>query len=113
MNLPGWRQWGWMFVAALSTALVVLALTTLVLIRQTQLDGQARSKQTNAVAQRVESCTTPGRECFKRGQDATAAAVASINQVAVYAAVCADRPGTTTVPRIQRCIEELLEEYEQ
>jgi hypothetical protein len=46
------------------------------------------------VARRIESCTTPGRRCYQRGQRQTAAVVGDINASIVAAAACA----TTLAP---------------
>lgn len=53
---------------------------------------------------RVTECTTPGRECYERGQERTASAVADINRAAVYAAACADREGVQGVDEIYACV---------
>lgn len=91
-------------VVALSLYLLcTLALTAyvVVVIRLNQVDGRT-------VLDRVKSCTTPGRDCYERGQRQTGRAVADINRVAVYAAACADRPGDQSAAEIQACVMKRL-----
>lgn len=54
-------------------------------------------------------CTSPGGECYERGQERTGEAVGNINRIVVLAAACADRPGAHTVLEIERCIKGHLE----
>jgi hypothetical protein len=78
-------------------------------IEDEQAVSAERGKSIKATAEQVESCTTPGMACFKRSQAATAAAVGSINQVAVYAAACAaDVPGELPVRQRVRIIEKCI-----
>lgn len=57
----------------------------------------------------VEDCTNPAGECAQRGQKSTSTAVASINEISAYAAVCADRPGSQSLAEIRACIADLIE----
>lgn len=94
----------WVMVLLLGVGLVVIVATAAVvgadntrIIRKTQQD--------NAEALRlIRSCTTPGEECYDRGQQGTAAAISDINQVSIYAAACADLPGNQSVEQIYACV---------
>lgn len=102
----------------LGAAIVTLQLVTTLSIREEQKVGVTRGESIKATAEQVESCTTPGRECFKRSQAATAAAVGSINQVAVYAAACAAdvdsaQPVRKRVRIIEKCITVLAAQQPQ
>lgn len=84
--------------AALVCALVLtlaFSMWTLALIRATQVDNRttltnARDAATAAArtANRVEDCTTPGGDCYERGQRQTSGAVAGINTITVRATAC-------------------------
>lgn len=94
----------------LITLLVTVLLATLgltavgvVIIRTNQQDGRA-------VVDRINSCTTPGRACYERGQRQTARVVGDINRVTVYAAACASKMPGQSADQIQRCIVKLLAE---
>lgn len=83
-------------------------------IKNDQAASAARGKDIARAADQIESCTTPGEDCFKRSQKATASAVGSINQVAVYASACAADadpalPVRKRVKVIERCVRVLLE----
>lgn len=101
-------------VLVLTTMYTLVKTTTVVeLIRQDQKAGQQRSKDTKAntdairrIAEQIESCTSPEGDCFKRGQERTGQAVASINDVIIAAAAC-DK-GDTPLAQIQDCVEDLL-----
>ena len=117
----GWALIGIVIMTLLLTGVVTMARTTTVvdLIREDQKSAIERSKITKTntetikrVAEQIESCTNPAGECYKRGQERTGKAVASINQVIILAAVCAKEPGNTTAPQIRACIEALLPEPE-
>lgn len=93
----------------LGALIVGLQLVTTLSIRQEQRVSAERGESIKTTAEQVESCTTPGMDCFKRSQAATAAAVGSINQVAVYAAACAaDVPGELPVRQRVRIIEKCI-----
>lgn len=102
------RTFAWVIVCLLAAALTVTLLTATIVgadntntIRQSQRD--------NAEAlYLIRSCTTPGMECFDRGQKQTADAVADINRVAVYAAACADKPGVQGRSEIFACVVRAL-----
>lgn len=68
-------------------------------------------------AEAIEDCTTPKGECYQQGQKRTAAAVADISVLSVYAAACATTesrsPDFETIDtrvlaeRIQQCVTRL------
>ena len=87
-----------------------LLLYTVLLVRQTQVDGVARSKDTKVLAEQIRSCTSPGGKCYERGQRQTAKAVDAIGAVnkssAAAAAACAQT--RTEYAEILRCINRTL-----
>lgn len=94
----------WVLILLLAVGLVSIAVTAAVVgadntrvIRQAQQDN-------NETLRIIRSCTTPGAECHDRGQKATAAAIADINQVSIYAAACADQPGDQSADEIYACV---------
>lgn len=101
---PQARTGLWIVVLLLGVVLVVIVTTAAVvgadntrIIRKTQQD--------NAETLRIiRSCTTPGDDCFDRGQERTAEVVADINEVSIFAAACADMPGNQTVDDIYACV---------
>lgn len=104
------RPYAWALVALLVAALVVLQLTA-TLVGADNTSTIRQSQRNNAeTLQIIKSCTTPGQECFDRGQKQTADVVADINRVAVLAAACADRPRQQTVEDIQSCVISRLAE---
>jgi hypothetical protein len=89
-------------------ALVVTQLTATLVgadTTQTIRESQKASQETLRI---IRSCTTPGAECFDRGQQQTADAVEDINRVAVFAAVCADKRGVQGEGEIYACVVRLL-----
>jgi hypothetical protein len=66
-------------------------------VRETQ-------KSASSAVIAIEDCTTPGRDCFEESQKRTGGVVSDINEVAVYAAYCADQPGAITVQDIEQCV---------
>lgn len=106
------RSFAWALIGVVVMGLVLLAVVTIVrtttlveLIREDQKAGQARSKETNRIANQIESCTTPAGECYQRSQRNTGAAVSTINEITVYAAACASQPATLAAPNVERRIE--------
>jgi glutaminase len=86
----------WVIVAAAAVVVLILA-------------GLVYNGITNrAVLNEVRSCTKPGGECYKRGQENTGTAVESINKVVLYAATCADKRGVNTQSEIEACVLDLL-----
>lgn len=106
-------------VGMLVGALFVGVLVVLLSIRVTQVDRGDDVSDTLRAAEaaeagtdRIEDCTTPGRDCYERGQAQTAQAVANITRLSAYAATfaaaCADLPGRQSVDEIERCVFEKL-----
>lgn len=114
------RQVASFLLGVAAAAIVLLMVFTLVqtntvvrLIREDQKAGQERSKQTKAIADRIESCTTPEGACYRRGQQNTGAAVSTINEITIYAAACAKQPGIDTAREIRACVEDYLDPADQ
>jgi hypothetical protein len=99
-----------MLVALLSAALVVVAVTAAVVGADNSQAIRSTSRDNAEALRLIKSCTTPGQECFERGQKQTAEAVADINRVTVYAAACADLPGVQGQAEIYACVVEKLAE---
>ena len=91
-------------------AAVAILLVLGMLIRTSDnADAIREAQKTNTeTLDRINDCTTPGRECYDDGTKRTAAAVGSINKVAVFAAACADRPGWQSTEQIESCIRAKL-----
>lgn len=100
---------------------VFLGVTTWQLVdavRETQVSNTQRTAQDRVrdeqtaqlaedaanAAERIEDCTTPGRECFEDGQQRLRGTVASINDYALAAAYCADQPNAQTIIELEACI---------
>ena len=83
-------------VVGVLVGLLIVAVLAL-MVRTWSLTDQTREAQkTNTgtleasqrTLDRVNDCTQPSGECFKRGQEQTAKAVGDINRVVVLAAAC-------------------------
>ena len=61
------------------------------------------------VSEQIESCTTPGGECFEANRKRTNGVVGDINRVTLLAASCADRDNSQTTAEIRSCVMEQLE----
>lgn len=99
---------------------VVVGVYLIDAVRDTQVTNTEKAKSDRArdertaataadaarAAERIEDCTTPGRECFDDGQRRLARTVGSINDNAVAAAYCADQPGTQTIVELTACIRD-------
>lgn len=92
------------------TYIIVVALVVLLIfdIANAFMEAEQRSV--------LIDCTTPGGECFKEGQERTAAAIQQLiddnllqevatRRVVVLAAQCANQPGVQTVDQIEACVE--------
>lgn len=101
---PNARTFAWVLVALLTGALVVTLLTATLVGTDNTNTIRENQRDTKASLSLIRSCTTPGQECFDRGQEQTAKAVADINRVAVYAAACADKPGVQGRDEIYACV---------
>jgi len=103
-------------VAVLTVALVVLIVGNYTLtakIRDSQIENARARQSSDATLDAVRSCTTPGRDCYERGKQQTAGAVANINRVVILAAACSvglDRgmPVADRQTAIQSCVIDRL-----
>ena len=98
------RTFVWMLIS-LAIAGLTITLLTAVLVGADNTNAIRDTQRGNSeVLRLIRSCTTPGQECFERGQRQTADAVADINRVAIIAAACADKPRRQSVEQIQSCV---------
>jgi hypothetical protein len=89
------RNFAWA-VASVTAAVLVIVVVTAVLvsaakssaIRDTQVTNTQTLDNTDQTLKLIQSCTTPGEECYEDGQRRTAQAVGDINRVIVLAAAC-------------------------
>lgn len=114
------RQAVWTVAGMAAASLLIIVVASVVIsatmsarIRDTQVTNTGTLKATERTLAIVEDCTTPGSECFQEGQRRTAAAIADINRVTVYAAACADRPGVQGQSEIYACVVESLAEDDE
>jgi hypothetical protein len=100
-------------IAYLCAGVVFLAFMwgVVVIYSNSQVNREALNR-TDETLRTIKSCTTPGKKCFNEGQARTGEAVAGINEVAVMAAACADKPRQQTVEQIERCVRKRLAEKE-
>lgn len=120
----------WRKIALVALSLAVLAMAvgifyTVYLIRQQQLANTPLTQQTHTAAiqakkaaergreaaiqarrsaDRIENCTTPGRDCYLQGQREAALWVGDINEVITLSISCADQPGQQSLAEVQRCV---------
>jgi hypothetical protein len=86
-----------------------LLLVLLGRVRGTQVDNTNKADARDATLLAIQDCTQPSGECFRRGQERTASAVASIQQIIVLSAACsarvpADEPIAQRVAAITECV---------
>jgi hypothetical protein len=62
------------------------------------------SDQNHRLVARIESCTSPGGECYQRGQKQTGEAVENINKFVIWAAECSNDGEPD--PVVERCIKQ-------
>lgn len=110
------RALAWVFIYAGGGALVIAVIWILATVldltqevRATQLEGTPTGRRLLESSDQIISCTTPEGECFKRGQERTADAIATLNLGALYAIFCVDRNPDAGIPAIQRCVRDLYE----
>lgn len=70
--------------------------------------------QNGAVGKQIRSCTDPAGECYKRGQQQTATAVADIGNANLLIVVCAlaepkDTPVDVMVAEVSACVRAQLD----
>lgn len=90
--------------------LVCIGTTTVsvVFIREQQVDRAPVTDSIQDNTRRIEDCTTPGRECYDRGQSQLRAAIRELNAYGVVVAACASGPIERTQDYIVRCVTERL-----
>lgn len=108
--------------AGMVAIVLVLLLVLISQIRATQQTGspilravlgqQGDIKRAADAAQetndRILDCLDPDGGCYKDSQQRSTDTVASINRIAEYAAVCADRPGSQSLQAIRLCIADFI-----
>lgn len=57
----------------------------------------------------IIDCTTPGGECYQRGQEQTARVVAGLNVVSQYSVICGER--TNGEQNILDCVNQEVKQY--
>ena len=110
---PNPRQFTWALIALLVVGLVVTLVTATLVGTDNTNTIRENQRDTKASLALIRSCTSPGGECYKRGQQQTGAAVATINRVVILAAACSvGLPRGLSVDerqtRIQSCVIERL-----
>jgi hypothetical protein len=118
LEKPRVRLGLWVVASVSAVALVIGMIVGVLAIyelteatRATQLSNAQRSQDTKAAAEqaarsadRIEDCTTPGRECFEESQQRLGRTVGSLNDYALAAAYCADQVGAQTIVQLEDCI---------
>lgn len=94
-------------VAVLVLVLAVVSVTVL-LIRSSQLNNTGIIDETKRGTARIEDCTTPGRDCYDRGQRQLADTVAGLNRYGIIVASCSSGPAEKTVEEITECVLQRL-----
>ncbi len=85
-------------------AAVFTSATKTTQIRDTQETNSPLIASTNRTLKIIRDCTTPGRECYERGQQQLKGAITDINRVSIIAAACASGPREVSVTEIQACV---------
>jgi hypothetical protein len=83
---------------------VFISATKSTQIRDQQETNSPLIKNSNQTLEIIQGCTTPGRDCYERGQTQLRSAITDINRVSVIAASCASGPRKVTVQDIQACV---------
>lgn len=100
-------------ITALLVGALVLLVVVLLSVRETQLGGTPTGKRLLAAAERIQSCTTPERECAKRNQRETAGLIRDLmranERAAAAAAACAARPDIAGYAELLACVVETTE----
>lgn len=103
-----------LFMAAIIAGVVVWAVLA---IRTTQQEGSpavkqiiAQGKDQKELLHTIQSCTDPKGKCYQEGQQRTADAVGSINEITIYAVVCGQRHPGAAVSVIRPCVLSLYNE---
>lgn len=66
------------------------------------------AQDTNSLADFIKSCTDPDGKCAKEQQANQAALVGSLNEYNLWAAWCAQRPGSENPDTFVSCVEDKL-----
>lgn len=81
------------------------------LIRSSQVHNSPKVEATNESAQRIEDtadrieeCTTPGMDCYERGQQQLKDTVAGLNRYGLVVASCSSGSVAITVEELNRCV---------
>lgn len=118
---PTRRQLLWSIAAVAVVALIVAVATSTIVsalkstsIRKTQTENTALIENTAETLRIIRGCTTPGQDCYDRGQRQTAAYIrdltSDLTRVSAYAAACADKPRQQSTDEIFACVVARLAE---
>lgn len=103
-------DWPWWHKAITDLRLYLVLIAALSLY-SVVLGTAARSKAQESITTLV-NCTTPHHKCYDNGQKQTGGAIAAIQKANIYANYCAvhlaQTRTTVTVPRIEKCVNDLL-----
>jgi hypothetical protein len=99
-----WRR---VFQVVVVTSLIA----TLSLLLYLMVQSAGRGKENHELLTRVTSCTTPGGDCYQRGQSNTGAAVATINKVVILTASCATHHPEYTTVELTGCVTRHLASF--
>lgn len=111
----------WVRVAVVTAILIPGLLASLVIwavfsIKSTQENGTPTGKAILSTADRIESCTSPQGECYKRNQENLAGAIGSINDYTIFAIACgvnlvqgSEKP---TPAQVKKCVTDAIAEDE-
>lgn len=75
------------------------------IIKKQQDEAAADREILMVTAEAIQSCTTPEGACYQREQEQAGTAVATINEITLYAVTCADNVGTNSYEEILACVE--------
>lgn len=117
-----WKRMGILASVVLGVVAVAFLIYLVALVRETQTEGspllRAIAEQQDDIERATDAavagqrqladCIDPEGECFKTSQARTTASIASINQISIFAAACADEDGSQTVAEIQQCVIQRL-----
>ena len=98
------RGSAWAVIGALVATLVVGLIWTQTQMTERTKAIRAAQESSTASLRVIKDCTRPQGQCFERGQRQTGQAVATINEVSIIAAACADDPARQTVEQIRVCV---------
>ena len=109
---------GAMLLALIGGALIVLVVVVIGqnsriygLTQQLATLGRQNHDNTEATKQAVQiliDCTTPGHDCYEKGQQSTRTAVQGLNAAADARAICAQDVTNDTVTKLEACMVDKL-----